>query len=365
MATSVYVISTTHFMGGGEVFLLRLAELVGSTIRLVVVSPSLTALEAGLIQCGGAFLGLGVRGWVRWNILRWLWTCRRELRSGPAVVVLNGRGAAYLAPFVRLLTGLAPVIIRHTCLSPLQGDLKEAVYRLATRFARRVVAVSDHVAAEHARRWPDLDVVSIPNWFFAPTPALPDKARIRALDATLRAAVVARLEPGKGVEDVAAACAKDAGIELHVYGDGAMAGRLRALYKNSPSVHWEGHVDDLSSRLTEDVILILGSYSESFSYALGEGALAGLLCVVTDIPAHRELLGDDYPRTLFFPPGDQVALRRSLQAARRLLCDGSGEGARRAIAGARDRILHRNSPDAARERYLAVFSAAGGEDAGV
>jgi glycosyltransferase involved in cell wall biosynthesis len=368
MNKEVCVLSTGNVFGGAEIFQIKLAALLRSHVHFIAVSPLLPALKRGLTECGAEFVALPAHGWLRlrWALLRWLWRHRRAISKRGVVVVLSGRGSAYFAPIVRLLTKRSPVIISQTALSMKPGDLKEWLYGVTGRFAFCVVAVSDSVAVQHRERWPGFAVQSIPNWIErSPDRTILSSKAGAGVSDPLWVAVVSRLAPQKGLEDVIEVCREIGGIELDIYGDGPIRDQMHDAGGGAAWLRIHGHVDNISQRLQNSSILLSGSYSESFSFSVAEGIQSGLLCVVTDIPAHRELLGDDYPRTLFFPPGDQVALRRSLQAARRLLCDGSGEGARRAIAGARNRILHRNSPDAARERYLAVFSAAGGEDAGV
>jgi glycosyltransferase involved in cell wall biosynthesis len=238
------------------------------------------------------------------------------------------------------------------------SDINELLYGVAARFARCVVTVSEAVAEQHKKRWPGLTVRAIPNWLEERVDLPQD---FQPSDGIIRAAVVARLVPTKGVKDVVSACAGMQGIELHVYGDGPMRDQLRKMGRQFTWLHYHGHVDDLLRRLPAYSILISGSYAEleAFSYAVAEGIQAGLLCVLTGIPVHRELLGDGYPEGLFFPPGNPAALQHALQTARALLVNDHGEGARRAVSAAMARIAMRNSPPVARQRYLAVLSAAG------
>lgn len=364
MSREVYFLSTTRFFGGGEVFLVKLAALLQHQIRLVVVSPPLPALQNGLAELSAGFIKLSARSSVtlRWAFLYWLWRQRHVIRAQKTPVVLNGRGAAYLAPMVDILTGVAPVIIAQTALSLRPGDIKEALYGMAARFARCVVAVSDSVAAQHHQRWPGLMVESIPNWIDLRQGVTEVSRQIPSSIDTLRVALVTRLVRQKGIEDVVAACVGEDGIDLHVYGDGPLYDQLCNSASPHEGVQFHGHVNDLPQRLPIHSILISGSYSESFSYSVAEGIQAGLLCVVTDIPAHRELLGAGYPDELFFPPGDRAALKRALRVARAHLSKGHGEDAYKVVYGAQAHIAEHNSPEFARQRYLAIFSAARSED---
>ncbi len=367
MSRDVYFLSTTRFFGGGEIFLVKLAALLQHQIRLVVVSPPLPALQNGLAELSAGFVDLpaGTGLALRWVFLRWLWRQRHVIRARKTPIVLNGRGAAYLAPMVRLCCGESPIIISHTELSIRSGDHKETLYGIAARFARCVVSVSDSVAAQHHQRWPRLMVESIPNWIDLRQGVTEASRQTPSSIDTLRVALITRLVQQKGIEDVVAACMTEEGVDLHVYGDGPMYDRLRNLGSPRQGVQFHGHVNDLPQRLLTHSILISGSHSESFSYSVAEGIQAGLLCVVTDIPAHRELLGAGYPDELFFPPGDRVALKGALRAARARLRKDHGEDAYKVVSGARAHIATHNSPEVARRRYLAIFSAARSEDTAI
>lgn len=364
MNRDLCVLSTTRFLGGGEVFQIKLSKLLCGHMHLVVVSPRLPSLRDDLWQSGADFVELSARGSLalRWQFLKWLWRQRDNMRARGTPVVLNGRGAAYLAPLVRALTGKPPFIIAHTELSKRTHDIKEMLYGVAAHFAGCIITVSESVAVQHERRWPRLRIESIPNWVDFGSGVVEGAARPLPAEVMLNAAIVARLAPQKGVEDIVVACAEEGEIELHVYGEGPMRDQLCEAGREFAWLHFHGHVDDLPRRLPTHSVLISGSYSESFSFSVAEGIQAGLLCVVSDIPAHRELLGESYPDELFFPPGDRTALKRALAAARAQLFSLDGEGARAVVAAAMARLRERNSPELARQRYLAVLCGECGEE---
>lgn len=361
MKDHVYVFHASAVLGGGTIFLTRMAALLRLHVHLTVVAPPLPTIRSQLAEVGADFVGLPACGGMalRWAYVRWLWGRRRLIRTQRARVVLNGRGAAYLAPIVRIVCGAAPIIISHTELSLRPSDFKEILYGVAARFACCVVAVSDSVAMQHHQRWPGLAVESIPNWVeFQPWALGGQIDSLSYATGKVCAAVVTRLVERKGVEDLVTACAEDGGIELHLYGDGPKRSEILDKANVFKWLHFHGYVDDLPQRLSAHSILISASHSESFSYAVAEAIQAGLLCVLTDIPAHREMLGAGYPEELFFPPGDRTALKNALQVARVLLTKDQGAGARRVVSAALARISIRNSPEAAKPRYLAVLSAA-------
>jgi glycosyltransferase involved in cell wall biosynthesis len=360
MSKEIYLFSTPSIYGGSEVFQIKLAELLHHHVCMVVVSPPLPPLKKGLLRWGARFIELPASSGLslRYAFFAWLWRNRNMFQGAGPTIVLNGRGSAYWAPIVRLLTGHAAVVICHTELSLKNSDIKERLYGVSARFAQCVVTVSESVASQHRQRWPKISVQAIPNWIDG---ADAEKIRLEELgqggsDMSLRVAVIGRLAPGKGIENVVAACAELQGVELHLFGDGPLRDRFTKMAEEMPWLHLHGHVDDLAQRLSGYSLLVSASYSESFSYAVAEGIQSGVLCVISDIPAHRELLGPDYPDALFFPPGNVGALKQSLQAAESLISEGGRAAAQEAVKQAKARMRVRNAPSAARKSYLQVLA---------
>lgn len=361
MKPLVYMFSANRAFGGGEVFLIRLAALLGLGQRFVVLSAPVLLLQQGLEAAGTGFIALpGQSGLAsRYAFVQWCWQRRSALRQGRAVVVLNGRGAAYFAPVVRWCAGCAPVVICHTELSSPRGDLKEWLYGKALGAAGTLVAVSETVGTQHRLRWPSLSVVAIPNWLdSAPFASRPAGHDVRA--SALEVAVVGRLDEQKGMHDIVAACSGVAGIALNFYGDGPMRADLEKTAARLSNLTVHGHVTDLAHRLPGHAMLLSASYSESFSYAVAEGINAGLLCIASDIPAHRELLGEEYPESLYFAPGDICAMMIAIATARAMLSEPDGQAAHDAVRRAQARLRLRNGPELARRRYEAVLFGSGG-----
>lgn len=365
MKRQVYMFSANRAFGGGEMFLIRLAALLDLGDRFVVLSAPVSILQEGLQAARTGFIALpGVSGLAsRVAFLQWCWRNRSALREGGAVFVLNGRGAAYFAPAVRWCSGRAPHVVCHTELSAQRGDWKEWLYGQALGAAGTLVAVSETVGAQHRLRWPSLRVVAIPNWLEA-APQAPQPAAQIERSGALEVAVVGRLDQQKGVHDIVRALSATAGIALYVYGDGPMRAELDQTAARLPHLTVHGHVTDLAQRLPRHAVLLSASYSESFSYAVAEGIRAGLLCIASDIPAHRELLGEEYPESLYFAPGNVDAMRTALEAARAMFSDAGGQAAADAIGKAKARLCLRNGPDLARSRYEAVLFGVGAAGTG-
>ncbi len=364
MRNSVYMFSATRTFGGGEMYMIRLAQLLSLGQRFVVIAVPVPILHAAMLEAGARFVALSGDSSLapRLGFLRWLWARRVELQRDQAVIILNGKGAAYLAPAVRWLTGMDPVIICHTELALNRKVWKEWLYGTALRCAGTLIAVSHTVAAQHRARWPGLHVVGIPNWLDIAAVA-PRAIGASSLPGPMKIATVGRLDEQKGMHDMIAVLAGMAGVEGHFYGDGPMRAELEHTAAGLAHVKVHGHVVDLEQRLPLHHILVSASYSESFSYAVAEGIGAGLLCVASDIAAHRELLGPDYPGCLFFPAGDRGRLRLAILAARAMLDENAGKQARAVLDAALARLTARNGPASAKADYLAALGVGGASEA--
>lgn len=361
MKSEIYVFSPPHVFGGAEIFLIRLAGLMAVGLRFVVLSPQSPRLQQGVEDAGARFVELYGGGGlaIRLQFLKWLWHQRSHLRKTRATFVLNGRGAMYFAPLVRLLTGIAPVVICHTELSTQHNDIKEILSGMALKSCRHVIAVSDSVHAQYCQRWAHLPLQAIPNWI-NPAELMRPVASMLETGLRLSIAVVGRLAENKGISAIALVCEQMPSVDIHFYGDGPMRDYLDQVALRLPHVTVHGHVTDLAHRLAGHAMLLSASFSESFSYAVAEGINAGLLCIASDIPAHRELLGEEYPQSLYFAPGTVGALTAALETACAMLSDPAAPAAHDAVRRAQARLHLRNGPELARRRYEAVLFGSGG-----
>lgn len=85
-------------------------------------------------------------------------------------------------------------------------------------------------------------------------------------------------------------------------------------HKADADVETTGFVDDarLSEILAGASALVAPSRSEGFDLPVIEALVAGVPVIASDIPVHREVLGENWP--CFFAPGDAVALASLLAA---------------------------------------------------
>jgi glycosyltransferase involved in cell wall biosynthesis len=142
---------------------------------------------------------------------------------------------------------------------------------------------------------------------------------------------VGRLVPSKGhavVLDAWARARPEA--ELRILGRGPMRSRLEALAARCANAGVEDFRDDWWELLGRAAAFVLMSEFEGAPNAVMEAAAAGVPLVLSDIPAHRELLDDD--GAWFVPVGDGAAAARALVAC---LSDPAVAAARAAAAAQR------------------------------
>jgi len=183
---------------------------------------------------------------------------------------------------------------------------------LASPRVRAVVVPSPPVAEAPMLRGARWKTLVVPWGADSPLPpAPPPEPR-----GTVRVAYVGRLSPEKGFHVLARALARAPNAELHVYGDGPLAGlarRLQSLLPGRVRLHgWtsKGRVlMDLSRGAVH--ALVAPSLSETFNLALAEAAWLRVPVLASRIPAHEWLLGRDYPG--LFEPGDHEGLARALR----------------------------------------------------
>jgi glycosyltransferase involved in cell wall biosynthesis len=195
---------------------------------------------------------------------------------------------------------------------------------LTTRFARRLVATSDAVAAQFTH--PRLDVIldEVDPGEFRPDRAGAFRARVGIADDVVLVASVGRIDTWKGVDvlldavpalraarpDVAVLVAGGSvgGKEAYAAGLQARAGAL--------GVHWVGSRDDVADLMADlDVYVMASTEPEPFGLGLVEALASGTPVVATAAGGPVEILAGLGPSAgRLVPPGDPGALAEAVLA---------------------------------------------------
>ncbi len=271
------------------------------------------------------------------------------LRHKIDVLLLNGYQASYLAPVGRLF-GCRTVITPHH-LPPERRTRRW--YRATARWADVAISVSNAAGEEHRKELPDIPVQTIRNWI----PELPPRIE-RGWSGARRLLFVGRLVDSKGLPLLLEAVREGGGgVELTVCGEGPLSGKYRDQAKGLP-VHFSGFAPDLAALYGQADAMVIPSLGPEGSCLVALEAMAhGLPCVMSDLPAYREI-AEDGRAALLFRAGDGADLARALRELRE-----HPEAAETRAAHARETVERLYSEDAAREAYQRVFAAERRNDA--
>ncbi len=242
---------------------------------------------------------------------------------------------AWAAVLARRHFGGAPVVVKVATAGE-YGDLTQMsegratlpvgsrrILRSILQHADTMVAISgaieDELRAAGAQK-----IARIPNGVDLPPPSTPadrEKSR-RALDVADSAPLtvyVGRAGAQKGADLLARAWPRVAAARpdarLVLLGEGlAEVPEVAALVAARSTVSAPGRVRDVSAWLRAADLFVLPSRGEGLSNALLEAMAHGLTCLVSDLPANRELV-EPGRSGLTFPVGDEAALSAAILAA--------------------------------------------------
>jgi glycosyltransferase involved in cell wall biosynthesis len=181
-----------------------------------------------------------------------------------------------------------------------------------------VIAVSDAVAA-HVRSLgvaaKKIDVV--PNGVDHTTfhPGEPRPARER-LEIVFVGRLIANKAPDLVVHAIARVRAAGVGVRVTFVGDGPERESLEATVRScglERDIRFVGEQREVAPYLRDADVFVRSSLTEGMSLAVLEAMACGLCVIASDIPANRELLGDDRNGVLV-PPGDASALAAAISS---------------------------------------------------
>ena len=174
-----------------------------------------------------------------------------------------------------------------------------------------------------------------------------------------RIVTIGRLEPQKNVKTVVQAfcllAERRPDLNFAVLGDGAERLELQTLAEKSGAgdrIAFLGYRKDVADQIAASRLVVSMSHHEGLPNVMLESVAANRLVVPSDIPEHRELLGDDYPFYVL-DRTNRECVAAAIEAAL------SSEREIDMLAPARSRI-EAMTPGAVGDAYLRVFSAVSG-----
>lgn len=235
------------------------------------------------------------------------WLTRRNVK----VVVCDGLGVArLLLPILAQKKDLKVIVVVHMVVRFRPKDL-QLIQNFEDRL--RVVVVSKWAASELTALYPSLKPIVRP----IPNTLAPDfknrlyerelaRAELGLPDNKYLFGIVGRLTGQKDVATAIRAFKKSQRVEacLVIVGDGADRDELKGLVGElglADSVIWLGWVKSASLYLKAFDAYISSAVVEGFGLSVLEAHAAGLPVICSDIPPHREILGDSGH---YFPVGN-------------------------------------------------------------
>ena len=239
------------------------------------------------------------------------------------ILHIHAVGPALLTPLAKLL-GLKVVLTTQGSdyARAKWGTFAKMVLRLGeffgTKYADRVIIVSNQIREQLETKYKRTDLVLIPNGVTLPVlvPAGETLQRY-GLEAKKYVFTATRLVPEKGLHDLIGAYARIENPEFKlVIGGGAdhetpYSRQLKKMADETPGVILSGFVSGipLGELYSNAGLFVLPSYHEGLSLALLEAISYDLPVLVSDIPPNKEIPLPDYR---FFPVGNVDILSRRM-----------------------------------------------------
>jgi glycosyltransferase involved in cell wall biosynthesis len=358
---AILLIDLNMFFGGGQVYLLQLADLLSDRADLYAfcINPKVAALlqEKGVRAISFPWaLNRGKPLHMLLGVFLCIWF--RAIR-GVDVIWANGIPDIIAMPVARVL-GCTAFATRHLTLEietldwyrGVKRRAAEFLYRAFARYAHKIVCVSHAVADDLSRIVSPDKLVVIQNW----VTSLPESARDYRLPLeVIRLLYVGRLQKYKGASTILEAMRRMDGkgipgrLSLTIVGEGRYREELE-IEANGLNVSFAGFQPDPTPYYRSADIFVNPSIGpEGLPLVSLEAMSHGLTCIFSDLPVHKEITSDGRA-ALLFRAGDVDDLTAKLEC----LLDSQPMFAHYGHS-ARHQVETKHAARGARERYLRLI----------
>lgn len=316
--------------GGAKTHVLSLLQNLSQTIEVTMV-----CFMEGPFAQEARELGIPTEVYPGRNLLRTLRLLKKKIRSGGYDLIhCHGARGNLMGVLLRRSTGLPVVTTVHSDYRldylgrPFSRISYGTINTLALRLLDYRIGVSDAMVDLLISRGFDPDkLFALYNGidFTLPPPAVPRLEYLRSMGLqadgdTVVVGIAARLNPVKDISTLIRGFAKAheacPGLRLLIAGDGEERSMLEGLARElgvDREVAFAGWISDTNTFYQSIDINTLTSLSETFPYALTEGARASLPTVSTRVGGVPYFI-DHGINGFLFEPGDADALARHLTA---------------------------------------------------
>lgn len=293
------IIDSGRVYGGQQVYIEKVLEIIDFTrFKITVITSSYTLYKrlSNNPEVEIYFLQTS-------KILSFLEVYRIVKKVKPNIILLNGQFEAH---YSILLHSVPKYFIRHTPLS-MTSYLKRLLYFVeALFFSKKVIVVNDFIKKE----FPSFirnKVEIIHNWTVRECER-EGFHRIMENKDKYRLLYCGRIVKEKNVELICEACSNIDNVELHVIGEGKDLSRLVNLYKDFRNIKFHGFLDyqKVLEFYKESDIFLYVSNIEAFPLAVLDAFCFGIPCILSDIPAHRDISMNGYAAILVKPSVSEI-----------------------------------------------------------
>lgn len=358
---AILLIDLNMFFGGGQVYLLQLADLLEG--RADLYAFCINEKVANLLREKGVRAisypwALNSSKPVHMILCVFLCVWFRLFR-GVNLIWANGIPDIAAMPVARLL-GCTAFATRHLTLEietldwyrGLKRRSAEFLYRAFGGFAHKIVCVSQAVGDAMATIVSPDKLVVIQNW----VTSLPESSHdYRISHEVIRLLYVGRLQKYKGASTILAAMrqidskGEPGRLSLTIVGEGRYRDELEGEAKGLNVVFAGFQPDPTPYYLSADIFINPSIGPEGLPLVSLEAMSHGLTCILSDLPVHKEITSDGQA-ALLFRAGDVDDLTRKFEEllASHSLFEHYG-------SSARQQIETKHAALSARERYLKLI----------
>jgi glycosyltransferase involved in cell wall biosynthesis len=305
----ILLVSLATVFGGAEVYLERLAGILAPRAQVFavcihpLVARHLRMAGVKVVQVPELFgrrLNRVAKYPLSFVIVIYL-IVRRRIQT----VHLNGYQSCFLALPTRMFSCLT-IITPHRV--PIER-YKQRWYIWAARWVHYAINVSATADAQHRALLPSIGNVVIQNWILK----MPGHQGSRSMTRDRQVLFVGRLVSDKGMPDLFNALKLLQGsIKLLVAGEGPLRAEWESLSATLP-VRFVGFCEDVSELYSQvDAVIVPSRGAETSCLVALEAMANGLPCVMSDLPAYREIAMDG-EAALLFPVGNSAALAAAIE----------------------------------------------------
>jgi glycosyltransferase involved in cell wall biosynthesis len=308
---AILLIDLNMFFGGGQVYLLQLADLLHERADLFsfCINPKVAKLleEHGVRSVSYPWaLNLGKP----LHMLLCLLMCLRfRIFHGVNVIWVNGTIDIVATPLARLL-GCTAFATRHLTLEietqawyrDAKRRVAELMFRALAGTAHKIVCVSQAVADDLVTIVSPEKLVVIRNW----VSSLPETAHdYRQSNDVIRLLYVGRLQKYKGASTILEAMRRidskgDTGrLSLTIVGEGRYREELENEAKGLNVVFAGFQADPTPYYRSADVFVNPSNGPEGLPLVSLEAMSHGLTCILSDLPVHKEITSNGQAALLF------------------------------------------------------------------